>query len=351
MLAQSLPVFDEPNDDDHTRDATFIAALPVAVITLDSRGFVEDANKPAVDLLAHPLINYAWRDVLDEIVDNRAQHGHTVTLKHQRIVKVDMSPIPNRKGQFIVFTDLTETHQLHQKVAHLQRWSALGEMVAKLAHQIRTPLSAALLYSENLLGMTREPTMTRFTDKLNARLKELEGQVNDMLLFVKSGEHGVTEALLVTALIAQVEAHCAGILHKFKLQLRIRHTAPEHLTVQVNRTALVGAMSNLIHNAAQVSAPHDIISLDVTQQDAMVCVSVSDTGPGIPSALQGHIFTPFYTTKTHGTGLGLAVVRSVLHAHGGQVELVPCPRGATFCCRIPIHAATPPATTHLGEVV
>ena len=107
-------------------------------------------------------------------------------------MKLSITPLENEPGQLIVITDLTETRQLQARVSHMQRLSSLGKMVASLAHQIRTPLSAAMLYASNLTrkGLGQE-AQTQFANKLTDRLKELESQVNDMLLFAKQTVVGV----------------------------------------------------------------------------------------------------------------------------------------------------------------
>jgi two-component system sensor histidine kinase FlrB len=105
--------------------------------------------------------------------------------------------------------------------------------------------------------------------------------------------------------------------------------------VHVNEVAILGAIGNLIHNAAQVSTPQTAIELRCAYQQGKLMLSVTDRGPGIPQDQQGQIFTPFYTTKTHGTGLGLAVVNSVMNAHQGHVTVNSDHQGTCFTCFLP----------------
>jgi len=101
-----------------------------------------------------------------------------------------------------MITDLTETRLLQDKLGQLQRLSSLGRMVSTLAHQIRTPLSAAMLYGANLQNkkITAE-SRESFQEKLMTRLQDLEQQVNDMLLFAKSGKQQVVEPLSINELL------------------------------------------------------------------------------------------------------------------------------------------------------
>ena len=160
-----------------------LQVMPAGVIVIDGKGVVRQANEQAKALLGEPLEEEVWRSIITRSFKPRADDGHEVSLVDGRRVKLSITPLENEPGQLIVITDLTETRQLQARVSHMQRLSSLGKMVASLAHQIRTPLSAAMLYASNLTrkGLGEE-AQNQFANKLTDRLKELEGQVNDMLL-------------------------------------------------------------------------------------------------------------------------------------------------------------------------
>ena len=129
-----------------------LQALPAAVILLDQRGIVYQANPAALAMLAEPLLGQAWFNVISRCFRPRSDDGLEVSLKDGRRVKLQISTVLSHSdytqpGQLIMLTDLTETRQLQSRLSHLQRLSTLGKMMATLAHQIRTPLSAALLYA------------------------------------------------------------------------------------------------------------------------------------------------------------------------------------------------------------
>ena len=173
-----------------------LQVMPAGVIVIDGKGIVRQANEQAKALLGEPLEEEVWRCIITRSFKPRADDGHEVSLVDGRRVKLSITPLENEPGQLIVITDLTETRQLQARVSHMQRLSSLGKMVASLAHQIRTPLSAAMLYASNLTrkGLGEE-AQTQFSNKLTDRLKELESQVNDMLLFAKSGEEQVVSQI------------------------------------------------------------------------------------------------------------------------------------------------------------
>jgi two-component system sensor histidine kinase FlrB len=235
-----------------------------------------------------------------------------------------------------VITDLTETRQLQARVSHMQRLSSLGKMVASLAHQIRTPLSAAMLYASNLTRKNLpEHSQEQFANKLTDRLKELESQVNDMLLFAKSGEEQVVTTLTLDALLDAVETTANTMTTQAQQRLEISGFDKKE-TFTGNLTALQGALLNLVHNASQVTPKGYAISLKADVNDGHITLSVDDHGPGVPNSIKDKIFEPFFTTKTHGTGLGLAVVKSVVTAHSGELNVTNIPQsGARFTITLP----------------
>jgi two-component system sensor histidine kinase FlrB len=143
---------EEPDDKalNPNRFSHLLSVMPAGVLVIDHRGTVSLANKQASALLEEPLEGQLWRDVIARAFRPQADDGHEVSMRNGKRVKIDISPLTEEKGQLIVITDLTETRQMQQRLSHMQRLSSLGKMVASLAHQVRTPLSSALLYAENI---------------------------------------------------------------------------------------------------------------------------------------------------------------------------------------------------------
>lgn len=325
-----------------------LQVMPAGVIVLDGQGIVRQANSQATELLGEPLEGEIWRSVIARSFKPRADDGHEVSLIDGRRVKLSITPLEKEPGQLIVLTDLTETRQLQARLSHMQRLSSLGKMVASLAHQIRTPLSAAMLYAANLTRRELAPTdTTAFAGKLNARLKDLESQVNDMLLFAKSGEEQVVSPISLTDLHMALADNATSLADQAQVQLHWQGFS-QPAQVIGNLTALQGAVLNLIHNACQVSPPHSVIHICVQVSEQQLTLAITDAGPGVPEAQQSQIFEPFFTTKSHGTGLGLAVVKSVANAHQGTIKVSNVATGgACFSLTLPQHNTSSQA----GETV
>lgn len=295
-----------------------LALLPGGVIVIDGQGKVREANPAACELLGTPLLGELWRQVIARSFAPREDDGHEVSLRDGRRLSIATRSLDAEPGQLVLLTDLTETRHLQSQLARHERLSTLGRMVASLAHQIRTPLSAALLYASHLAEQ-RLPleTQQRFAGSLKERLHELEHQVRDMLVFAR-GELPLTDRVtpkaLFQALQQAAQVHVQG--HA------IRWQCDSHLgELLCNRDTLVGALLNLIENALQAAPECARLKVHLYRREQSLRLCISDAGPGIESALLARLGEPFLTTKATGTGLGLAVVMAVARAHQGRVQL------------------------------
>ncbi len=124
--------------------------LPGGVIVIDAHGVVREANPAALGLLGEPLVGMLWREVIARCFAPREDDGHEISLRDGRRLSIATRSLNGEPGQLILLNDLTDTRRLQEQLARHERLSALGRMVASLAHQIRTPLSAALLYAGHL---------------------------------------------------------------------------------------------------------------------------------------------------------------------------------------------------------
>lgn len=320
--------------------AQLIDVMPTGMVMLDGDGVVIKINKVASQLLDEPILGQPWFDVIRRSFKPRADDWHEVSLKDGRRVKLEITALGDQPGQLIMITDLTETRLLQDKLSQMQRLSSLGRMVSTLAHQIRTPLSAAMLYGANLSNASlNESSRRNFQDKLMSRLHDLEQQVNDMLLFAKSGSQQVVTTIDMKALVQHAVTAIEPLTKKANATIHL-NVCTRECKILGNESALIGAIQNLIHNSIQVIKDDAQIWITIERHGQHIYVGVKDNGSGIDPENADKIFEPFYTSKVQGTGLGLAVVKSVATAHQGDVKLISRKgEGAHFCLKFPvIHA-------------
>lgn len=311
-MTQALPV-------DTLLLAEVFDKVPSAIIVLDEQGCVKRANQSASKLLGLDSLEHErWVELVSKVFRPRQDDGHEIsTIDGRRLQVITMDL---QQGQLIQMTDLTQTRALQDKIAHMERLSSLGKMAASLAHQIRTPLSAAMLYAANLGNANLQPmARKRFQEKLMGRLEALEAQVSDILMFARSNEQTVTE-IDASALVDQTANNVSAVLAKGDAELETIADTGE-MPILGNSTALIGALSNLVANAVEAGASKIILKLTKDDDLNTITFSVANNGPVIPEEIKQKIFEPFFTSKSSGTGLGLAVVTAVTKVHQGTLKL------------------------------
>ncbi len=215
-----------------------------------------------------------------------------------------------------------------------ERLATLGEMAARLAHDVRTPLAAALLYASRLgLDGVSDADRRDIAAKIVGRLKHLERLVADMLAFARGS--GVRFGRCDVGALLEGTAQSLASRLGPRARLTIRTLAPG-LAVLGNAEALVGALVNLAINALDAAGENDAcVEIEASAADGQAVIRVRDNGPGVPAEFRAKIFEPFFTTRSSGTGLGLAVVKSVALAHGGSVRIEDVAGGACFALELP----------------
>lgn len=229
-----------------------------------------------------------------------------------------------------------EKEAQREAVQRRERLAAMGEMAARLAHQLRTPLATALLYSAQL-GNPDLPAAKRadFAGKTVDRLRHLERLIDNMLQFVRGVSAGLEPVAAVELLrdvfeTMEPQALARGLL----IELRDESAG---CVLKADRQALSGALLSLLENALQACAPGGRVCLAASCADAAIEFRVRDDGAGIAPEVQARLFEPFFTTRNGGTGLGLAIVRAVAEAHGGSVAVrSQSGAGSEFVLRLPL---------------
>lgn len=299
---------------------SLLGFLPGGVVVLDAAGRVSECNPAARDMLGEPLEGMHWRDVITRCFAPRVDDGHEVSTRDGRRISIATRSL-DQDGQIILLTDQTETRELQSQLSRHERLSAMGKMVSALAHQIRTPLSTAMLYAGHLCGnQLQDDKRQQFSEKLAGRLNHMERQVQDMLLFVK-GELPINETCRVGDLQQALSEEMEVPLMAADLECRWSLDCQDR-ELLCNREALVGALLNLVNNALEAS--EGSLQLEVVfscVDDDQLNIAVLDNGPGIADEKLHAVQEQFVTTKSQGTGLGLSVVQAVAKAHAGRFSL------------------------------
>lgn len=320
------------------RLAGLLDALPAGVVVLDEAGRVIQANPAAEELLGRPLWGEGWAALQSTRLCATATPGEWETGEAVSPRRLSMSSraLAAFGGQLLLVHDITRAHAMQVELARHQRLSAMGEVAARLAHQLRTPLATALLYASHLGRPTlADADRLRFSDKVLERLRHLEHLIQDMLLYVRGEVAGKTNVP-----VSEVANDLAQLIEPQMAARGIRFSLENHsgrATIHGSRDALAGALMSLLENSLQICREGDHVTLGVRLEGERVHFQVRDTGPGVDPALMDRLFDPFFTTRADGTGLGLAIVRSVAEAHGGDAQVsLPAEGGTQFVISLPV---------------
>jgi two-component system sensor histidine kinase FlrB len=304
-----------------SRLQNLLKLLPAGVVVLDKQGVVTECNPAALEMLGEPLLGAVWRDVIRRCFAPQVDDGHEISLRDGRRINMVTRSLDGEPGQLLLLTDLTETRELQDRLDRHRRLSEIGRMMSSLAHQIRTPLSAAMLYTGHLCDSDlNEEQRQRFSEKVLSRLNHLDKQVKDMLIFVK-GDVKLTDTISMQELFDGLEVAMETAVHSTKATYQIDNEIPDSM-IHCNRESMIGALMNLVNNAIQSKA--DGVCLSIKSKlvsNDQVEITIQDNGYGIEESVLKKLQEPFFTTKSQGTGLGLMVVRSVSQAHHGNFEL------------------------------
>ena len=362
------------------RLSVLMGALPAGVLVIDRGGRVVQANRAAEGLFGAGLAGRPWPELAAQLqatgtpgeyglaasgpgasagqaggaaTDEAYAPGATSTGVRSlveadlRRVALSESELESGDERILLVHDITDTHRMRLTAERNERLAAMGEMVAGLAHQLRTPLAAALLYTGNLRQPELDPMQrTMVADRALERLRYLERLIRDMLLFAR-GDSAGRQRFAVCELVAEL-AHTLEPLARARQVVFVTECGCDDAEIVGDRKALGGALTNLLENGIQACEAGGRLLCEVTLCDAIdggiggpaVRFAVRDSGRGIAPELQERLFEPFFTTRAEGTGLGLAIARGVARAHGGDITLRSAPgHGAEFTLTVPLAAA------------
>ena len=316
-----------------------LEALPAAIVLVDARDRIDRFNPAAEQLFPGLAWGRRWSEVKREVVAAEPAPGDW-RLHDGRRVSVSQRPL-NDRGRILVVVDVTDQRRLQERVERQDRLSAMGEMAAQLAHQVRTPLSTSVLYAGQLAKDGLSDAQRRaFSQKLLDGLRHTESLVREMLAFSRGGSFKAGPVRVEDALTTAL----AGLRPRLRqlgarVQVDLERVAGRR--VAGNLDSLAGAFSNLIDNALNHGGEGVTLAVSADSgPDGSLRLAFEDDGPGIDPVARPRIFDPFFTTRERGTGLGLAVVQAVVLQHGGALRVADATLGgARFEIQLPALAA------------
>jgi PAS domain S-box-containing protein len=278
----------------------------------------------------------------------KCPHHKTVNTKRAYIEELDdpylggtfltsSSPIFDSSGEFIgsvhVVRDITELKNLQNKLTISEKMAALGEVAAKVAHEIRNPLVSIGGFAKRL-EKKLDGNLKEYAEIIVKEVARLEGILKEILGFVKEVRLA-KESVDLNQLADEVIRLMASDIEERGAVLRKDYREIPRIFVDPNR--LKEAIVNIIANAVQAISGAGMILLRTYLHEREAVLEISDTGKGIPDEDLSSIFNPFFTTKSTGTGLGLAITHRIVQEHNGRIEVASAVgKGTVFKVYLPI---------------
>ena len=326
-------------------------SLTTGVLVVDHDGGVTRANAAAVTLLGLDNTDINGRPALTVL----AELGLTLTQQSQRfgsrVLTIAQTPLAFGTGRqaerLILIHDVTTMCQLEERLQRQHRLVAMGEMVGRIAHEIRNPLGSIELFASLLRrDLQEQPGSLQYAEQISQAVHAMDRLLSNLLVYTQPektsrGWHPI-EPLVLDALTLAAHA-----ITKNPVDIRL-DLDPRIPAVWCHEGQLKQVMLNLILNAIQAMPTGGVLTLklhaaaEAQLGEPTVCLTVTDTGAGIEAAHLSRIFDPFFTTKDDGTGLGLAIVHAIIEAHRGRIDVDSRPgEGTSFTILLPHPAVTP----------
>jgi two-component system, LuxR family, sensor kinase FixL len=354
------------------REAHFksiLDTIPDAMVVIDERGIMHSFSSAAERLFGYSAFEVLGKNVR-MLMPSPYRENHDSYIERylatgeRRIIGIGRVVVGERKGgstfpmelavgemhssQQRYFTgfirDLTESQktearlqELQSEIVHISRLTAMGEMASALAHELNQPLSAIANYMKGMRRLLEDGSDERSVMLREAMDKSAEqalraGQIIHRLRdFLARGDserrvESVNKLVEEASALALVGAKDRGVRVRFQFD-------PEVDLVLVDKVQIQQVLLNLIRNAIEAMdgcEKRELIVSTGPVENGMVAIRVADTGSGIAPEMAGQLFQPFVTTKRHGTGVGLSISRTIVEAHGGEIDARPNPAGGTI---------------------
>jgi two-component system, NtrC family, sensor histidine kinase AtoS len=313
------------------------AKMPSGIIVVDREGRIVGHNPASERIFEGTLARSSrLRDLvresqaLQELLNRCLNSGEIFTRVEfnapirpdvDKRIGINLSPITSAQGEIqgavCLLSDLTEIVELHNRIKLQENFAALGEMSAGIAHEFKNSLATIVGYAQMSAGEADVAALQHYAREIHKESQALSHMVTDFLNFARPVLTSINEVNLAELLentIADLRNLRPG---DYEVRFRTTRTA----TARCDATLMRQSFLNLLINAVEALSQQGVIEVSIAKSNRVVRIEIQDNGHGIPDDLQKKIFIPFFTTKTHGTGLGLSLVQKIVLAHNGRIEV------------------------------
>ena len=335
--------------------------LALAVVVIDKSGKINEWNKKAESLFSIPrenmigssineLVNIFGNDIIN-IIEKVYETKNYLKLKNykieisdnERIFDIQCSPLRNEEvgvieGVIIVLDEITELYNLQKEMQKREKLASMGEMTAKIAHEIRNPITVIGGFLNRMNKKLEDnEDIKKYTKIISEELSRLENIVNEILEYSRGTKATQIEQVNLVESIREVLMMYEDFIKQKDIMLNTEWLE-EKIFINADKDKIKQVLINLIKNAIEAVDQNGKIDLKVKVEGGNVIFEITNNGTPLSDKVKENLFSPFFTTKPNGTGLGLAICKKIIEEeHKGKIYLVKSDEsGTTFRFEIPI---------------
>jgi signal transduction histidine kinase len=339
-------------------DLIFDEGTAGSTLMLVGRGRVQ-ISKTGRQGLQETLATFEKNDFFGElaVIDRGPRSARAIALERTLLGEVDHKTFTQLMHSAPDTLPLTFTRIMVQRLRYTnaryiqqllqnERLTLLGTMVSSIVHDLKNPMSAILSSVDYLEKTAPTDSVRQLAEIIHSSALRIVEMSEELLGFAHGKVNIRPRTTSARRLMELLDQEILNQLRETQVQLVILIAEVDHLTLDEAR--LTRCLANIIKNAKEALGDEGTITIQLREAGSELQVSISDTGPGIPEAIRSRIFEPFVTYgKKHGTGLGMAIAKSTVDAHGGRIWLESeLGKGTTFHVVLPKHCQPPCTAAH-----
>ena len=341
-----------------------IENLEEGIIAVDNKGLIQGINKKACFLFSIPrnsegksLLKYMsandiGKSVLELVKDKISDTKLLKDDENDRILQIDILPIGDSGriiGTLIKAFDITKTYESAQKLKRAEQLASLTTLAAGVAHEIKNPLGSISIYVQLIEKIIKKnmdndcqcyKDFKEYSDIIKEEISRLEDTINSFLFSVRKLELNI-EDVNINELILSTVSFLKYEIEKNNVNIDIKFDK-DNLILKLDEKYIKQSLINIIQNAIDAMSDNSDdkkkeIYIKLKTIDNYAVISIKDTGTGIKDEDMDKIFEPYFTTKRHGTGLGLTNVVRIIEAHNGNITIESeYGKGSEFIIKLPL---------------